>query len=112
MYMLVIQLLKQEFKEDLFMALSSAGVTVTTYCDGHNLDNELRNNMPLFSGLFKSQEEKRYYSTLYFCVAESIEQADAVVSGFEIAGIDWRKDRIFQMSVLPIEKFYQPETDE
>ena len=112
MYMLVIQLLKQEFKEDLFMALSSAGISLTTYCDGHNLDNELGNKMPLFSGLFKSQEEKRHYSTLYFCLAESMEQADAVVSGFELAGIDWRKERIFQMSVLPVEKFYTPDEEE
>lgn len=106
MYMIIIQLLKNEYKEDLYMSLSSAGINITTYCDAHNLDNELRNRMPLFSGLFKSHEEKHRFATVYFCIAKTAEQADAFVEGFEIAGIDWQKEEIFQLVVFPVTKTY------
>jgi hypothetical protein len=111
MYLLVIQLFKNEYKEDLYMALSSAGIQYSTYCDGHNLDNELRNKMPLFSGLFKSLEEKQRYATVYFCAASSKEQIDAIVEGFEIAGIDWKKEGVFRMMVIKAEDIIEPELD-
>ena len=111
MYLLVIQLFKNEYKEDLYMALSSAGIQYTTYCDGHNLDNELRNSIPLFSGLFKSLEEKRRYATVYFCAAESNEQIEAIIEGFEAAGIDWKKEGVFRMIVINAEKVFDPDVD-
>jgi len=111
MYLLVIQLFKNEYKEDLYMALSSAGIQYTTYCDGNNLDNELRNKLPIFSGLFKSLEEKSRYATVYFCAAESKEQVDAIVEGFEIAGIDWKKEGIFRIVTIKAEDVIDPELD-
>ena len=108
MFLLVIQLFDVDYKDDLFMALSAAGVQKTTYCDGHNLDNELRNDIPLFRGLFKSGAEKERHASVYFCHAKSEEQADAVISGFDIAGIDWKAKEIFSMMLIPISKIYEP----
>ena len=90
------------------MAISSAGIYKTTYCDAINLDKELGSSMPLFSGLFKSAEQKERYAHLYFCIAEEEQQADAVVEGFEIAGIDWKKEEVFQIAVIPLAKVYSP----
>lgn len=106
MYLVVIQLFKNEYQEDLFMAISSAGIYKTTYCDSINLDKELRNSVSLFSGLFKSVGEKSRYAKIYFCIAEEEEQIDAIVEGFDIAGIDWKKEEIFQISVVPVSKTY------
>jgi hypothetical protein len=106
MCLIIIKLFKTEYKEDLFMALSSAGIYKTTYCDAVNLDKELGASMSLFSGILKSAEEKERYAKVYFCFAEEKEQADAVIEGFEIAGIDWKKEEIFQMAVIPVEKLY------
>ena len=108
MYLLIVQLFKNEYKEDLFMALSSAGIQRTTYCDSINLDNELRNTSLLFSGLFKSQEEKEFYATTYFCIANTKEQIEAISEGFEIAGIDWRKEEIFRITVIKAEDVIEP----
>ena len=108
MFMIIIQLFKNEYKEDLFMALSSAGIYNTTYCDAINLDNELKGSMSLFSGLFKSSSEKEKYAKMYFCLAEDKEQADAIIDGFEIAGIDWKADKIFQMAIIPVAQTYTP----
>ena len=108
MYLVIIQLFKNEYKEDLFMALSSAGIQQTTYCDSFNLDNELRNTSLLFSGLFKSPEEKEFYATTYFCIAGSREQIAAIPEGFEIAGIDWKKEEIFRMTIIKAEDVIQP----
>ena len=108
MYLVIIQLFKNEYQEDLFMAISSAGIYRTTYCDSINLDKEL-NNSALFSGLFKSPEAKERYAKLYLCIAEEEAQVDAIVEGFEIAGIDWKKKEIFQIAVVPVAKTYTPE---
>ena len=112
MYLLIIQLFKNEYKEDLFMALSSSGIEQTTYCDSVNLDNELRNSSPLFSGLFKSCHEKEFYATTYFCFAKTKEQIAAISEGFEIAGIDWRKERIFRITVIKADNVYDPDASE
>ncbi len=106
MYLVMIQLFKKEYHQDLFMAISSAGIYKTTYCDAVNLDKELEGSMTLFSGLFKSIEEKERYAKIYFCIAEEMEQVDAIVEGFEIAGIDWKEEEIFQIAVLPVTKTY------
>lgn len=111
MYQLIIQLFKNEYKEDLFMALSSAGIQQTTYCDSYNLDNELCGKSLLFSGLFKSPEEKEFYSTIYFCIAKSKENIDAISEGFDIAGIDWRKEKIFRIIVIKAEDIIQSEDE-
>ena len=108
MYLVVIQLFKNEYQEDLFMAITSAGIYKVTYCDAINLDKELSNSVFLFSGLFKSSEEKERYAKIYFCIAENEEQVDAIVEGFENAGIDWKKEEIFQIAALPVAKIYQP----
>ena len=106
MYLIIIQLFKNEYKEDLYMALSSAGIEQTTYCDSFNLDNELRNTSPLFSGLFNSPKEKERYSSIFFCMAETKEQIDEIPKGFEIAGIDWCQKEIFRMTVVKAEQVY------
>jgi len=110
MFMVIIQLFRNEYKEDLFMALSSAGIFNTTYCDAVNLDNELKGSLSLFSGLFKSPGEKEKYAKIYFCTADSEEQVEDVIDGFEIAGIDWKSEEIFQIAVLPISKLYKPDS--
>jgi len=110
MYLIIIQLFKNEYKEDLYMALSSAGIEQTTYCDTISLDHELQNTSPLFSGLFRSEEEENRYTTTYFCIAETKEQIDAVPEGFEIAGIDWRKENIFRMTVIEALSVYGEES--
>lgn len=112
MYLLIIQLFKNEYKEDLYMALSSAGIQQTTYCDSYNLDNELQSKSPLFSGLFKSPEEKERYATTYFCISKTREQIDAISEGFEIAGIDWRKENIFKISVIKAEEVFESNISE
>ena len=109
MYLLVIQLFNNEYKEDLFMALSSAKIYRTTYCDAVNLDNELKGSLSLFSGIFKSPEEKSRYAKMYFCIVEDESQVDAITEGFEIAGIDWKKEEIFQMVLIPAARVIQPE---
>ena len=111
MYFLVIQLFKNDYKEDLFMALSSAGIQQTTYFDSCNLDNELCGQSLLFSGLFKSAEEKEFYSTTYFCLAKSKEHIEAITEGFDIAGIDWRKEKIFRIIVIKAEEIIQSELE-
>jgi len=112
MYLLIIQLFKNEYKEDLYMALSSAGIQQTTYCESYNLDQELRSTSLLFSGLFKTDEEKERYATTYFCLAKTKDNIDAIFEGFEIAGIDWRKETIFRLTVIKTEEVYEPNIDD
>ena len=109
MYLIIIQLFKNEYKEDLYMALSSAGIQQTTYCDSYNLDNELCKTSPLFSGLFKNPEHKERYATTYFCTANTKDQIDAIPEGFEIAGIDWKKEQIFRITVMKADSIYNPD---
>ena len=52
MYFLIIQLFKTQYKDDLFLAITSAGVEKVTYCDGQNFEDEIQRKIPLFADLF------------------------------------------------------------
>lgn len=103
MYYLIIHLLKTEYREDILLALTSCGIKTGSVVEGQNLDRVLENDMPLFSGLIKSEEERERYSTFIMAVISSKDKVTELVQLLKEAGIDIMKQEVLRIILLPVE---------
>jgi len=58
MYFLFIKVIDTAYKEDIFLALQSVGINKGSYFLSHNMDNTLSDDMPAFTGFFKTEDDK------------------------------------------------------
>ena len=66
MYLYVLQLFKIEYRDDILLAMTSAGIKRATVLEGTNFDRILEQEYPLFTGLFRGPEDRARFSHLVF----------------------------------------------
>lgn len=110
MYLLVIQLYKIEYKEDVLLALTSCGIERGTLLEGTNLDQELTRDFPLFSGLVRSDGEKARFSVQITAVVEQRETAAMIVDLLKEADIDIQDEAILRLMLLPMAYYVDEKT--
>ncbi len=103
MFLLIVQLFKVEYKDDVLLALTSCGITKASTFEGQNLDKVLERDFPLFTGLVKSEDEKERYSILITGVVEKKENIEAFIDLLKEADIDIEKENILRLVLLPVE---------
>lgn len=103
MYLMIIQLRKIEYKEDIMLGLTSCGIHNVSVFEGENLDNMLERNVPLFTGLIRSEDEKAKYSMLILSTIESREKVKMLIQLLKEADIDIEKEDILQLVLLPVD---------
>ena len=103
MFLLILQLFKVEYKDDVLLALTSCGVRKASTFEGQNLDKVLERDFPLFTGLVKSEDEKERYSILITAVVEKKENIEAFIDLLKEADIDIEKENILRLILLPVE---------
>ncbi len=103
MYLLLIQLFKIEYKEDLLLAMTSCGIQKGSAFEGQDLNMALERDFPLFTGLIKSDDERERFSMLITAVIEEKEQVNELVQLLKEADIDITRENIFRIIVLPAE---------
>jgi hypothetical protein len=100
MYFYIIQLFDYTYKEDILLALTSAGVMQGTYIEGENYDNILNNEFPLFTGLFKTKDLKERITSLFFGMVKDKKVMSNVEKLLHDAGIENKSDAIYRILVL------------
>jgi len=103
MYLLIIQLFKMEFKEDLLLAMTSCGIDKGSAFEGQNLDNVLEREFPLFTGLIKSDDERERFSLLITSVVDKKERVQELIHLLMEADIDISKENIMRVVLIPAE---------
>jgi hypothetical protein len=104
MYFYIIQLFNYTYKEDIILALTSAGVMQGTYIEGENYDNFLSKEFPIFTGLFKTQREKERASALFFGMVDDKKVIQNVEKLLHDSGIENTKSEIYRIILLKGEK--------
>lgn len=100
----VIQLFNVEYKDDMILAMTSAGLLQGTCVEGDNLDKLLNNDFPIFKGLFKMKEDKELASFIFFGFSkrENIEGLSQVLKD---AGIENSEDeQIYKIAAIQAEE--------
>ncbi len=101
MYFLIIQLFKNEYKDDIFLAFTSSGIKRASFFEGFNLDKVLQEEFSLFKGIIKSKEQKERYSMLITGVVDTKERVKEFLKVLEEADIDIKREDILRLVLLP-----------
>ncbi|TYB30435.1 MAG: hypothetical protein FXF47_09215 [Candidatus Mcinerneyibacterium aminivorans] len=103
MYYLIIQLYKENFIDDMLLALTTAGIENGTVVDGVNMDNYLNQRVPLFTGLIPNVGEDSEYCKIISSIIDSKKKAENFLKVLKEADIDFEKDNIGRIVLLPAE---------
>ncbi|WP_320129813.1 hypothetical protein [uncultured Sphaerochaeta sp.] len=102
MNLLIIELSQLDYKEDVFLALQSVGITKASAFDAKNLNNSLESEFSLFTGFLKSRSEKEGEKLIILASIDSPEDAKELLKNLEAGGIPLRKEDILNLTVLPV----------
>ena len=103
MYLMIIQLRKIEYREDILLGLTSCGIQNASVFEGENLDNMLERSVPLFTGLIRSEDEKAKYALMILSTVEDREKIRLFVQLLKEADIDVENEDILQLMLLPVD---------
>jgi len=101
MYYLIIQLFKQEYKEDIFLAFTSCGIKNATFVEGFNLDKTLQDEFSLFKGIIPSKGQMERYSIMIHAIVEKKENIREFINILKESGIDLENEEILRITLLP-----------
>ena len=100
MFFYVLQVFDTDYREDILLALTSAGVKRATVIDGTNFDKVLENEFPLFTGLFRGEDDRERFSQLIFGLIDDEEVLSSVVKVLKQAGITNGEKEIYRLAVM------------
>ena len=104
MYLLIIVVVNIDYKEEVVLALQGAGIDKATYVNGFNLDKELNEEFPLFTGFFRSKEDREKESMIIFSYVEEKEAAEEFIENLKAAGIDTKDPEILRTYLFEVDK--------
>lgn len=102
MYM-ILNLYKENFLDDVMMALTEASVDETIILSGEALSHKIAFDMPIFAGFRESVGSEKGYAKIIMAVAEP-DQIDMMLEALQGAGINFVEDHIGKIIILPVEK--------
>ena len=111
MYYLIIQLFKQEYKEDIFLAFTSCGIKKATFVEGFNLDKTLQDEFSLFKGIIPTKQQMERYSIMIHAIVEKKQDVYDLIELLKEAGIDIENDEVMRIVLLPTIIVKDAETD-
>jgi hypothetical protein len=102
MNLLIIELSQLDYKEDVFLALQSVGITKASAFDAQNLDRSLESEYSLFTGFLQSKGENEGEKLVILAPIESTEEAKELLRNLEAGGIPIKTEDILDLQVVPI----------
>jgi len=111
MYLLILQLFKQEYKEDVFLAFTSCGIKKATFIEGFNLDKVLQEEFSLFKGIIRPKEERERYAILIIALVEDRETVKDFINLLKESGIDLDGEDIMRVVLLPASMVKDKDTE-
>ena len=102
MNLLLIELTQLDYKEDVFLALQSVGITKASTFDAMSLNRSLESEFSLFTGFLQSRSNKEGEKLIIMAPIESPEDAKELLSNLEAGGIPLRSEDILNLVVVPV----------
>ncbi|MDD3902100.1 MAG: hypothetical protein WC136_09230 [Sphaerochaeta sp.] len=102
MNLLLIELSQLDYKEDVFLALQSVGITKASTFDAKSLNRSLESEFSLFTGFLQSRSNKEGEMLIIMAPIASPEDAKELLSNLEAGGIPIRSEDILNLVVVPV----------
>jgi len=110
MFYLVIQLFKEEYQEEVVLALTSVGIERATVSEGLNLENVVAMDMPIFAGFRADSGRKSRFCKIITSAVEDEDVVDEFLAALKAGGIDFVKESLGVIVLLPVAKILKPES--
>ena len=113
MYYMIIKLLNTDYKEDIFLALQSIGISRASYTESHNLEHYLSTEMTLFKGFFKSDnlsDSEREEEAVITSMVQSKDLVMEFLKNLREADIDIDRKNILRIFLVPLSLVFETET--
>ena len=108
MYQLAITLSDIDYKEDVFLALQSIGVTAASIVESKNMSRSLESEFSLFTGFLNSKTAREGEQLFILCTIESPDLAREFVGNLEASGINFKKkSNILSFTLTPLTLGFQ-----
>jgi len=105
MLFLIIHLTKQEYQADVLTALAEVGLTEAVVLNGTSSKRMIALDVPIFAGLRTEFGRESAYCKMITASIEDVGVVDEFLAALKEAGIDFVKDGLGSILVLPVEKF-------
>jgi len=110
MYYMVVHLREEKNLEDVMLALTQAGIFNSWVMEGVSMENFL-NRVPIFSGMRFANPTGENYVRIVCAVIEDKESVDVFLEGLSASGIDFERDNLGSIILMPIERAIISEPD-
>ncbi len=109
MFYLIIKIMNIDYKEDVILALQSVGLNHGSFYEATNLDPSLSLDLPMFTGLFRTEEDKARKALIITTLMDEKKQAVSLLQNLREAGIDIDNENILRVIVLPVSMMFDQE---
>jgi len=104
LYHLMIHLYEEGSLEDALTALTSLGVENAVVVDGQRMSRLLAFDVPIFAGFREEVAERSSYCKVISAVVDDPAMLDELLRLLKEAGVDFEKEGVGMMMLLPIER--------
>ncbi len=105
MYYLIICLKREEYEEDMLLAMASAGIFEAVVLEGASARETMAKALPIFAGFSADLSGGRSYTKVITAVLDNSSILDNVLEELRSAGIDFQQEEVGNMALLPVERF-------
>ncbi|NCD04939.1 MAG: hypothetical protein EOL97_02365 [Spirochaetia bacterium] len=110
MNLLIISLSKLDYKEDVLLALQSAGIQKASVWDAKNLNHSLESEFSLFSGFFSGGNAHEDEKLIIFSHIKNKDEAKEFLSNLEAGGVPIKEEDILNLYVVPVSLVFDSTT--
>ncbi|NLK63210.1 MAG: hypothetical protein GX287_07100 [Fusobacteria bacterium] len=103
MYVLFIKILNSNYKEDIFLALESVEIREKVYFEAYNLDETVKDEIPLLKNFFQLEESEDKKITIITSFVDDKKRISEFIKVLEDIGLDLKKGRILKLGAFKSE---------
>lgn len=102
MYFMFMKIIDIQYKEDILLALQSVGIETGSMIASKNIEKMLKHDITMFTGFFKSDEDKAEEQLIITSLIDTKKQATDLIKILKEADIDIEKNEILRLVVMPV----------
>jgi hypothetical protein len=102
MHLMILEINDIDYKEDIFLALQSVGISQASCLSAENLDKSLESEFSLFTGFFHDRGERAGEQLLVFARIPSQDTGRELIKNLRLTDIPFEKEHILSLSVVPL----------
>lgn len=108
-HLVVLTLLREEYLEDVILALTETGAGGAVVADAVNMQRMMATDMPIFAGFREELTEQPGFAKVVMATAPGADYLEHFCAALAASGTDFVRERLGRMILLPVVSAIGPE---